>query len=326
MSSRKKILHFIEENKQATAKEIIDQFQLTRAMVHRHLNKLVDEKSIIKRGTPPRVYYFPFEKTEVVQKGVDQYNISEEIMHIIEKNFFFVTGEGKILSGVMGFVQWCVEREFNVEQKMMEYKGVFEKYHAYKKRNVIDGTEKIRKSFEKTCVDQLFYSAFYAWEVFGKTKMGQMVMYAKQNQDRSLIRSIVGEVRDDIKQVISDHNIESVGFIPPSIDRKVQFMSVLEKELSLDLPKINIIKLRTEIIVPQKTLSKITDRIKNAQTTIVVDEKNTYKNTLLIDDAVGSGATINETACKCKEQKVAKSVYGYAIVGSSKGFDVIQEI
>ena len=46
-------------------------------------------------------------------------------------------------------------------------------------------------------------------------------------------------------------------------------------------------------------------------------------NTPLI---TGNGATINETACKIKYKKIAAEVIGFAVVGSFKGFDVIQEV
>ena len=71
----------------------------------------------------------------------------------------------------------------------------------------------------------------------------------------------------------------------------------------------------------------MSDRIENAKNTIVVDEKGTFKNILLIDDAVRSGATLNETAKKIKDRKICKGkIIGLAIVGSFKGFDVIGEV
>ncbi len=51
-----------------------------------------------------------------------------------------------------------------------------------------------------------------------------------------------------------------------------------------------------------------------------------YKNILLIDDAVGSGATMNETAKQIKNKGIAKKIIGIAITGSFKGFDVISEV
>jgi predicted amidophosphoribosyltransferase len=87
------------------------------------------------------------------------------------------------------------------------------------------------------------------------------------------------------------------------------------------------VKIKTEIIVPQKTLNKLEDRIENAQKTIIVDENNEYNNILLIDDAIGSGATLNETAAQIKNRKICKGkIIGLAITGSFNGFDVISEV
>jgi len=47
---------------------------------------------------------------------------------------------------------------------------------------------------------------------------------------------------------------------------------------------------------------------------------------MLIDDAVGSGATLNEVAGKIRNKGVARKITGLAIVGSFKGFDVITDI
>ena len=47
---------------------------------------------------------------------------------------------------------------------------------------------------------------------------------------------------------------------------------------------------------------------------------------MLIDDAIGSGDTINQIARKLKTQGVCKEIIGLAIVGSFKGFDVITDV
>jgi predicted amidophosphoribosyltransferase len=50
------------------------------------------------------------------------------------------------------------------------------------------------------------------------------------------------------------------------------------------------------------------------------------KRLLLIDDAVGSGATMNEIALKIKQKGLSDAVLGVAITGSYKGFEVISEL
>lgn len=104
-------------------------------------------------------------------------------------------------------------------------------------------------------------------------------------------------------------------------------MKELEKHLRLSLPSVSVVKVKTPIIIPQKTLSKLEDRVENARRTIIVDETKTYTNILIVDDAVGSGATLNETAQQLKKQEVCRGkIIGLAITGSFKGFDVISEV
>jgi predicted amidophosphoribosyltransferase len=81
-----------------------------------------------------------------------------------------------------------------------------------------------------------------------------------------------------------------------------------------------------EVAIPQKALTKIEDRVSNARFSIMITEKRKFQKILLIDDAIGSGATINETALKLKANGLAKSIVGLAVTGSFKGFDVIQEV
>ena len=66
--------------------------------------------------------------------------------------------------------------------------------------------------------------------------------------------------------------------------------------------------------------------LNNDSCAFLVREKRRFKKILLIDDAIGSGATINETALKLKDQAVANYIVGLAITGSFKGFEVIQEV
>jgi predicted amidophosphoribosyltransferase len=105
-------------------------------------------------------------------------------------------------------------------------------------------------------------------------------------------------------------------------------MTILNHSLQINLPEITATKIPSLTKVPQKTLRKLSDRIVNAQSTIAINpNQNINGNVLILDDAVGSGATLNETARKIKNISMQKiKVYGYAVVGSRKGFDVISEV
>lgn len=103
-------------------------------------------------------------------------------------------------------------------------------------------------------------------------------------------------------------------------------MKFIEDRLQVSLPLIDIKKMSGLIPVPQKSLNKLDERINNADNTFGVFGDVNYKTVLLIDDAVGSGATINQIAKKVLEKKIAKKVIGLSIVGSYKGFEVITDV
>ncbi|MDD3386422.1 MAG: hypothetical protein PHX92_00625, partial [Candidatus Pacebacteria bacterium] len=97
--------------------------------------------------------------------------------------------------------------------------------------------------------------------------------------------------------------------------------------LKLSVKKINIVKIKSDIVVPQKTLNKIEDRIENAEKTFYLNDNGGHNNILIIDDAVGSGATLNVVAQKIKKANINKGkIIGLAITGSYKRFDVISEV
>jgi len=105
-------------------------------------------------------------------------------------------------------------------------------------------------------------------------------------------------------------------------------LDVLRSNLNLKMDELIATKVVGSTRIAQKTLRKLEDRIINAKETIAVDPRKKIKsNVLIIDDAVGSGATLNEVAKKIKKISSKNiKVVGYSVVGSFKGFDVISEV
>ena len=150
--------------------------------------------------------------------------------------------------------------------------------------------------------------------------------HAKVSQSKRLMRLIIEMTHEKLNRVIQRWNVDAVGYIPPTLKRDVQIMNELKKGYKLPLPHLSIQKIFLREPVPQKSLKRIEDRILNSRNTIVVKELSSFKTVLLIDDALGSGATMTETACKLLSKKVATKVIGFAITGSYKGFEVIAEV
>ena len=58
----------------------------------------------------------------------------------------------------------------------------------------------------------------------------------------------------------------------------------------------------------------------------MVTDQRKFTHVLLIDDAVGFGATMNEVAGKYKRMQPDSQIFGFAVSGSFKGFEVISEV
>lgn len=319
----KKIIEFIKINKYATAYQLVDFLDISQRAVFKQLKNLIDKKIIYKTGIPPKVYYYKANK----QKIENKITISKKIKRIIDDNYYLITPAGEIMQGWDGFIYWCRKNNQKVNKTAIDYVQTIKKYTQFKKDGLISGLKKIQHTFEEVYLDQLYYLDFYSMERFGKTRLGQQLLYAKQSQDKKLIRQITDAIKPKIIKVINKNKINTIGFIPPTVKREIQFMRELEKNLALNLKKISIIKLRTPVIIPQKTLPKLVDRIENVQRTLVVEKILKCKNILLIDDAVGSGATLNEIAKQIKDKNICNGkIIGLSITGSFKGFDVISEV
>ncbi len=321
-SIKTKIIEYIKKYGRVSANQLSNDFDLSRQMIHRHLIDLMHKGVLDKIGIPPKVFYF-IKKEESVE---DKVNIEKRIRKIIEEEYLIITPSGNRKSGIDGFIYWCNKNKLPIKKTAQEYIDTLKKYEKFKKSGLIDGTIKIKTTFKKSFLKSLFYLDFYSIERFGKTKLGQLLLYAKQSQDKKLMKELIDIIRPQIIQVIDKYKIDGVGFIPPTVKRETQFMKILEINLNLQVKILKISKIKTDITVPQKTLNKLDDRIDNARKTIVIEDNSQYNNVLLIDDAVGSGATLNETALQIKQNKIAKNVIGLAITGSFKGFDVISEV
>ena len=322
--TEEKIVKYIKSRGQASPKELFDYLELSDRAIRKQLKKLFEADILIKSGRPPKVFY---SIKEINKEQQSKLTIEKNDEETINERFLIITPSGEEKEGVEGFKYWCGKFNLPVEKTANEYIRTLKKYDSYKKDDLIDGTAKFKSTFEKVYLEHIFYLDFYSIERFGKTKLGQFLLYAKQSQNKVFIKRLVNLIKPKIYELIKKSKINALGYIPPTVKREIQFMNELEKNIGSNLRTISITKIKTPVIVPQKTLSKLPDRIENASTTIIVDERNIFKNILLIDDAIGSGATINETAKKIRDRKICKGkIIGLAIVGSFKGFDVISEV
>jgi len=322
----KEVLRKIEKYGPIRAVELVKMLNVSTKTVYKHLTKLLDEELIEKTGTTPRVFYMVKEKgIENEQENDDIFNIENQI---IEQEYIYVSPDGKMHRGQTGFQLWCKRNNLKIEkEKKLFIKGL-KAIQKIKKDGLISAKKTILSGKERIYLDNIYFSNFYTFDHFGKTKLGQLVYLGKSSQNKELISEIAQIVKPSIQKLIKKYNIKAVCFIPPTIDRKIQFLDALKQKLKLDLVEVKAVKVDGGIKVPQKTLRKLEDRIINAKTTITVNPNQKIDgNILIIDDATGSGATLNETAKKIRNITTKNTkIIGYSVIGSYKGFDVISEV
>ncbi len=317
------ILDFIGQKGRVSPKDIADNFGISRQAIYKQINNLLAQGKVAKIGRPPKVFYALTEK----KASEKEYNVSKDIKDFVNKEFVDITVDGREVRGWGAFVDWCLKREQNVEKAAIDYVEIIKKYNSIRRNGLIDGMEKIKNTFPVVFLDHLFYLDFYSIERFGKTRLGKFLLYAKQSQDKRLIKQLSVEIKPKIKSLINLFKVDAIIFVPPTVKREVQFMKELERNLNLEVQVIKVTKIKTPIIIPQKTLNKLEERIENANKTFVVEEEKVHNNVLIIDDAVGSGATLNEIAFQLKAKRVViGKIIGLAITGSLKGFDVVSEV
>lgn len=326
-TTKVQIIEFIRKNGHAQVKELVQLLGITPAAVHRSLNKLVAENLILKKGSPPKVFYYLRKETGSTANPL----ISDNQRQTLDQFYSYITPTGKIEIGVDGFLLWMKNTKNlqNPEKCIQDYIKILNESENHKNKTfqMIDATARFNEIFGLTYLDRVYYHDFYSLIKFGKTKMGQFLLNGKQSQNKKMIKLISDQIQSGIQKLVIAEKIDAIAWAPHSIPRKIPFLKELERNLNFTLPKIEIVKVYTgEIPIAQKSLSKIEERIQNArETMVVVPREIKAKKVLLIDDAVGSGATLNEIAGKLKS-KGAQKVIGFAIVGSYKGFEVIKEV
>lgn len=327
MTVKEKIIQLFDEQKELTVSEITNELLVSKQMVHVVLNALLADGFVEKIGRTPKTIYRKIEKKATAL--IDSIDIPRDQQQFLEDHFLLITEVGEMLRGAPAFKSWCDRRQLPFEKTIREFITTKQKYNAYYDNNgLISGLKKIKstKGYDKIFLDELLYLDFYAIERFGKTKLGTILHYAKQGQNKMLMKMLINAIQPKITLIIKSRKIDAIAYVPPTIKRETQLMKVLANGLKIPLPQVAIQKISGIIPVPQKSLSKLEERIVNAENTFAVKGTARYKNLLLIDDAVGSGATLNQIAEKIKAKGISQNITGLAIVGSFKGFDVITDI
>ena len=313
------LIDFLEKEPGSRPKVIAEELGISRQYVQKLLAN--NENLFSVSGAGPNRFYRNKNTSIVKEEILTNFKDS----NLIEENFYALTPLGEELVGVSGFKRWCDVRNFDFDAKKDEYITILKKYYK-NDHTPIDFTNKLETSFADNVIKKVWAVDYYNFEIFGKTKMGTQVMIAKQTGDSSITNQLISRIDPVIDNMIEKFNIEAVAFVSPTIQRQSQLMTKLDNNLAINIPRIKVHKVGAKILIAQKTLKSLEDRILNASETFVVESQKKYNNVLIIDDALGSGATLNELAKQILQKGIAKTCYGLVLVASPSGYEVINEV
>lgn len=185
-----------------------DHLEISRQALFKHLSKLLKQDKIYKIGKPPKVFYSIKNSKPPLP---DNYIVKKRIKDIINKRFFIITPLGEQKIGWHGFIYWCQKNNLAVEKTADEYIKTLKKYDVFRKQGLINGLEKIKNTFEKIHLNKIYYLDFYSIKRFGKTKLGQLLLYAKQSQNKDLIKILSAKIKPQIIKLIKQEKIDAVG-------------------------------------------------------------------------------------------------------------------
>jgi len=355
--AQQRILALIEELGGASPKQISDTLMppVGLVMIQRHLKALLSKGCIQKIGAPPRTYYI------VTPSGQETSGHSDLVAAIpvaassrqTLDSYFGFDADFKLYRGEEAFKLWFQQKQVPTLSKQRSSKISFAAQvesnfsillaaflelrrtvdqSLDRDLGLIDATARYRSIHHSDVISRVYYQDFYSLPQFGKTLLGHIVQKAKVGEDTSLpyIEEIASILAESLPSLLEKFGCEACAWVPHTIKRRHPLQDLLSKKISLKVKQVAITKVVVGDVVPQKSLSELQQRLQNALLTNHISESPSsmrqLKSVLLIDDAIGSNATIHAIGRKMKTINPELIIYAFAPVGSFKGFDVIRDV
>ena len=299
--------------------EITRLLGVSRFSVYTAALDLVKRGYLVRSGTRPFVLY----------------RLVPDLSECVQESFFFKTVSGGLLFGMEGFRMWVEEHlsSLSFKEKISLYESAYTDYLKLRIQGFRFETPRL-VSHTSLCFDSLCCLDLYTLSVGEeqkRTKPAVLLDAVKSDPlsfnkvDTPLFTEFAEYLTSSVERIHSfaeARNSTAVAFVPPTRRRPVQFMSRLKKEfLKWNISSLPCVPIERDftassIRLEQKSIASMKGRLENAQATYRVSFSGaSYDSVLLVDDLIGSGATMNEVARKLKESGVAKTVHCLGLVG-----------
>ena len=315
---QRRILTLLKDRDTLRPTEMMSLLGVSRTALYEALRYLVEREYLVRSGSRPYVLY----------------SLVPDFSEDIQDSFLYRSVSGELLFGMKGFRVWSKERfpSLSFEEKIRLYESSYATYMTDRVHGFQFSVPKL-VAITPTAFSSLHCLDTYQIQVAEEKKRTKpaVLLDAAKTDIPSLKRypqayGVFSEyLTSSVKSILSfleTFEVGGIAFVPPTRRRHTQFMRLLEREFfrwnSRAITRVTIERNfnSSSVRLEQKSISSTKGRIENARTTYrVAPLANPHKTVLLVDDLVGSGATMNEVARKLLESGVAETVRCLGLVG-----------
>jgi len=273
----------------------------------------------IKKGMAPRTYYSLSKPGQ--QSSPAALNLSQEQKETLDKDFILMKKEGHQVHGLSAISEYAYEHNLDPQQVADDFLAD----RASSAPGIDDGDEALVVLLEeKTTINpntvQNYSLADYAHtERYGQTALAKRLYAAKSSHNVVMQTEIFKATEHQIHTMIDEYQIDAVAFVPSSSAAGRVFMKEWKDYLDLPLPHVNLVHPYHHSSLPQKSVSMTTDKLRNAQDKVAIDDHRKFNHVLILDDTLVTGSTIQSTASSLLSEDRAESVSAFVIIHHQDG-------
>lgn len=236
------------------------------------------------------------------------------------------------------------QQTFCIEKVLLRMYQVFFELQQYRSSTgYINASSKLvslEQEYKEKCGEEMYLNNLYFWDIDSIDQV-QLANYktlkkAKSFQEKQVIYALCQKtIGRELSWLIDHKKIDTIIMTPNNAQRKTNVNEVILAYIreNTDLSWMNVYPYESITVnnfperQTQKSIRWVCARMTNAEKLFDCTSITTWNNILLIDDAFGSGATMNMISKKIKKNLPHCTITGFALIGSMKQwFDVLSEV
>jgi len=295
---------------------------ISRQRIHSQLKSLLLSDQIVRKGRSPLTYYSL--KTQGQQSSPTVLDLTDQQNETLDQDFLIIKRQGIQVTGKRAVCDYAQEHNLDPQAVAEQFVEARQHQKSSADHDLGDSSDQLdllehKAHIDTSALEKYQCSDFSHVKGFGRTALAKKVNAAKSSQNAVLQMEIFRHTERQIHEMITEHSIDAVAFVPGASSAGKIFMSQWKETLDLPLPHVNLVRVAEDPSVPPKAISLQIDREDHARSTIVPGDHRRFNHVLLLDDSIITGTTIHQAATTLVREEVAQCVSAYTLLLDRQG-------